>query len=242
MRTLANYILRKLKGPGYLLDQRIPIFYLAGVAIDRLLMAFRGAMSGIDHRGVLFIGSHVTIKAKRFLKAGRTVTIGSHCFIDALSTDGVKLGENVSMGNAVRIACTGSLQQIGKGMQVGDNVGLGADNFFGCAGGISIGADTIIGNFVSFHAENHIYSDPTTPIRLQGASRRGISVGQNCWIGARVTVLDGAIIEDGCIVAAGAVLTEGTYRANGIYAGVPAKRIGNRCEATDEHKFLTCNP
>lgn len=237
MRNLINSIIKKIKGQDYSLDERIPVSYLAGFVVTRLVMAARGGISGISHRGFLFIAGHVTIKARSKFKVGRTVSIGRGCFIDALSTDGVIFGDNVSMGKYVRIECTGNLQQIGKGMKVGDNVGLGADNFFGCAGGITIGDDTIIGNYVSFHAENHVFNDPAAPIRFQGTSRKGISVGKNCWVGAKATILDGAEIGDGCIIAAGAVITKGKYKSNGIYGGVPAQLIRYR-----EHTAVTIQP
>ncbi|HEX2548554.1 MAG TPA: acyltransferase, partial [Gammaproteobacteria bacterium] len=137
-------------------------------------------------------------------------------------------GSNVSFGPRSRIECTGNIQWIGKGIYVGDNVGLGTDNFYGCAGGITIGNDTIIGNFVSFHSENHNHDDLKVPIRSQGVSRIGIKVGSGCWIGAKSTILDGADIGDGCIIAAGALVTAGTYNAFGIYGGVPAKLIKYR--------------
>jgi acetyltransferase-like isoleucine patch superfamily enzyme len=107
-------------------------------------------------------------------------------------------------------------------------VGLGSNNFYGCAGGIEIGDDTIIGNFVSLHAENHNYEDLDRLIRLQGVKHIGIKIGKNCWIGAKVTILDGAIIEDGCVIAAGALVPAGVYRSNGIYGGVPSRLIKYR--------------
>lgn len=111
---------------------------------------------------------------------------------------------------------------------MGRNVGIGSCSFLGCAGGIEIGEDTIVGNYVSFHSENHNFEDPTLPISRQGVNHVGIKVGAGCWLGAKVTVLDGAIIEDGCIIAAGALVTQGRYLANSIYGGVPAKRIKGR--------------
>jgi acetyltransferase-like isoleucine patch superfamily enzyme len=228
MRKWINSIIKNLKGEDYSLDQRIPLSYLLRLAFFRMMMAARGGISGIKHAGYLFIGPGVTIKARSLFKTGRNVSIDKGCFIDALSTDGLVFGNNVSMGKYVRIECTGDFQQIGKGMVAGNNVGLGADSFFGCAGGIHIGDDTILGNFVSFHSENHIYDDLHTPIRQQGSSRDGIHVGKNCWIGAKATLLDGVTIEDGCVIAAGAVLTAGIYKANGIYGGVPAKLIKYR--------------
>ena len=40
--------------------------------------------------------------------------------------------------------------------------------------GSEIGSDTIIGNFVSFHSENHNFEDPLQPIRLQGVKLPGV--------------------------------------------------------------------
>ncbi len=51
-----------------------------------------------------------------------------------------------------------------------------------------------------------------------------IKVGDGCWIGARVTVLPGVTIGDGCIIAAGAVVNS-DCEADGLYAGVPARRV-----------------
>ncbi len=52
-----------------------------------------------------------------------------------------------------------------------------------------------------------------------------ISIGNNVWVGANVTILKGAQIGNGCIVATGAVVTKGTYPDNSIIAGNPAKVI-----------------
>ncbi|MBB6635122.1 acyltransferase [Cohnella thailandensis] len=51
-----------------------------------------------------------------------------------------------------------------------------------------------------------------------------IKVGDGCWIGARATVLPGVTIGDGCIIAAGAVVCS-DCEPDGLYAGVPARRI-----------------
>ena len=138
------------------------------------------------------------------------------------------MGKNVSIGKYTCIECTGSLKDIGKGLTVGNNVGLGTHCFYGCAGGIEIGENTIFGNYVSLHSENHCFSDTNIPIRLQGVTRKGIFIGSNCWIGAKSTILDGAIIKNGCVIGAGSVVTAGTYEENCIYGGNPAKLIKKR--------------
>lgn len=51
-----------------------------------------------------------------------------------------------------------------------------------------------------------------------------VTIGAGCWLGAGVLVMPGVAIADGCVIAAGAVLTQST-EPDGLYAGLPAKRI-----------------
>lgn len=153
--------------------------------------------------------------------------VAENCIINGLSTDGIHFGNGVSVGRETSIECTGSLKSIGKGFRVGNNVGLGDKCHYGCAGGIEIGDNTIVGIYVTMHSENHNFSDFSIPIRLQGVSHRGIKIGNNCWIGAKSTILDGTVIGDGCIVAAGAVV-RGVYPANCVIGGIPSKIIKYR--------------
>lgn len=227
---LLNKTISKWKGHDYKIDHRVPLYYVVLLVCGRLLMLVNGYVSGISNGGLLFLSGRATIKARSKFKVGRSVSIARGCYIDALSEKGIWFGNNVAVGRNTRIEGTGNLQLLGKGMRVGDNVGLGYDSFYGCSGGIEIGDDTIIGNYVSFHSENHVFDSLHIPIRLQGVSHKGIRIGKNCWIGAKVTILDGAIVEDGCIIAAGAVVKAGLYAANNIYGGVPAKLIRYREE------------
>jgi maltose O-acetyltransferase len=51
-----------------------------------------------------------------------------------------------------------------------------------------------------------------------------VTIGAGCWIGSRVTIMPGVTIGEGVTVAAGAVVTR-DCEPDGLYAGVPAKRI-----------------
>ena len=53
---------------------------------------------------------------------------------------------------------------------------------------------------------------------------RPVRIGSGCWLGARVIVLPGVTIGPGCIIAAGAVVAQ-DCAADGLYAGVPARRL-----------------
>jgi acetyltransferase-like isoleucine patch superfamily enzyme len=230
LRKKLNSLIAGWKGNNYTIDERVPAGYLVRLVLTRVSMLLRGYVSGIKNGGLLFFSWKAKILVRRMLRVGRSVTISSGVFIDALSSEGVILGDNVSVGRYTRIECTGNLQHLGRGLKVGNNTGLGIACFYGCAGGISIGDDVMVGDFVSFHAENHIATDVNVVMRLQGVAHKGIIIGNNCWIGAKATILDGTIVEDGCVIAAGAVVAAGVYKANGIYGGVPAKLIKYRNE------------
>lgn len=49
-------------------------------------------------------------------------------------------------------------------------------------------------------------------------------IEQGCWVGARAVILPGVRVGEGCVIAAGAVVNQDCL-PNGLYAGVPAKRI-----------------
>lgn len=176
------------------------------------------------HKKKIFLGKKSKILEKKKITFGKWINISNNTLIDALSSDGIKFGNHTSIGCFTRIECTGSFGHLGKGFKCGNNCGLGTNCFYGAAGGIEIGNDVIVGNYVTMHSENHNYKDNAKLIRLQGVNHKGIKIGNNCWIGAKVTVLDGSEIGDGCIIAAGAVVT-GRFPNNVVIGGVPAKII-----------------
>lgn len=228
MRRILNFLISTLKKEPYQLSKDIPVSYLISTSICRCIMLLRGLITFCKKEGLFFRGLGCTIMCKSKLIIGKNVTIERGCYFDALSYNGIHIGANSSFGKNCIVECTGNLKFLGKGLYIGNHVGVGSGSFLGCAGGIEIQDDTIIGNYVTFHSENHNYSDESTLIRKQGVNHQGIKVGKNCWIGAKATILDGAVIENGCIIAAGALIIKGVYEKNSIYGGVPAKFIKKR--------------
>ncbi len=206
------------------IDSKIPNTVLVAFCLGKIFSLLRGLLK--VHKKV-FLERNVNFRQHKKIIWGKNCRCGRNATLDALSSEGIKFGNNCSIGKNTRIECTGSFAFLGKGFTCGNNCGLGTDCFYGCAGGIEIGDDVIVGNYVTMHSENHNYSDENIPIRLQGVNHKGIKIGNNCWIGAKATILDGTIIGDGCIVAAGAVVT-GKFPDNSIIAGVPAKIIKSR--------------
>jgi len=223
---LLNRIVSKFKGETFSFDEGLPAAYLFSVLLGRFFRLGYGMLTLWTLKPV-YRHPKSCLKCKSRFSFGRNLSIERGVYIDALSKEGIVVGDNVSFGMNTTMQATGSLRYLGKGIKIGNNVGLGTHGWYGGAGGLEIGDDTILGNYVSVHPENHNYSQRDVPIRLQGTNHKGIKIGSGCWIGAKVTILDGAKIGDGCVVAAGAVV-RGVFPDNVILGGVPAKIIKPR--------------
>ncbi len=212
------------------MDKRIGTGYVLRICWKYGWMMVRGRFLSLGRKkiaGSVFIGRGVQLLEKRYLALGAKTKIHDKVKIDALSTDGVVIGENCVIGRNTCIECTGSLQHLGKGVSIGNGSTFGSDCFFGAAGGIRIGNDVMAGQYVRFHSENHNFKDRQMLIKDQGVSHKGIEIGNNCWIGAGAVFLDGAKLGDGCVVAANAVVTK-AFPDNSVIGGVPAKVIAER--------------
>jgi acetyltransferase-like isoleucine patch superfamily enzyme len=86
--------------------------------------------------------------------------------------------------------------------------------------GVRIGAHTSILGF------NHRMSTDL-PIHEQGTWSKGITLGDDVWIGSNATILDGVTVGDHVVVGAGAVVTK-DVPAWAVVAGNPARVIRDR--------------
>lgn len=225
MQKLVSIIISHLRKEPFRLDEHIPLGYMVRICLIKMTQLIYGYL--VMRRNKCFISPSSQIRCANMIHTEGFLMVAENCIVNALSVDGIHFGNGVSVGRGTSIECTGSLKSLGKGFIVGNNVGLGDKCHYGCAGGIEIGDNSIVGIYVTMHAENHVFSDITIPIRLQGVSHKGIKIGRNCWIGAKATILDGTVIGNGCVVAAGAVVS-GQYPDNCLIGGVPAKIIKYR--------------
>jgi acetyltransferase-like isoleucine patch superfamily enzyme len=234
IRQLLNKIIGNTKGEKYELDSCIPTKYLLSTALSKMNELWRGFWVRIHFKKHnqgkrVFVGKHVTIKCKNKISCGRGVSIGQGSYINALSKNGIVIGNNVSFGRNCQIECTGVLRELGEGLAIGDGVGIAANAFIAVRGNVSIGKNTIFGPNVKIFSENHNYSNVDVPIRLQGDNRKGVKIGEDCWIGANAIILDGVTIGNGSVIAAGAVVTKSVDDYS-VVAGVPARLIKKRGE------------
>lgn len=125
----------------------------------------------------------------------------------------------------------GAHSTIASGCVIRGDVRIGAHSSLN-AGATTIGRVTIgdwvrIAGTAVLVGENHVFDDPDTPIFVQGLRSEGIVVGDDTWIGAHVTILDGVHIGPHSVVAAGAVVTR-DVPAWSVVAGVPARVVRDR--------------
>jgi acetyltransferase-like isoleucine patch superfamily enzyme len=110
----------------------------------------------------------------------------------------------------------------GRGVELGSHVTVNSGTMFDTSAPVTVGARTRIGFSVLFCTSEH--SVGTSDERAGARFDAPITVGEGCWIGSRALLLPGVSVGDGCVIAAGAVVAR-DCESNGLYAGVPARRI-----------------
>jgi acetyltransferase-like isoleucine patch superfamily enzyme len=99
---------------------------------------------------------------------------------------------------------------------------------------VSIGDYTMLAHDVSIIGGDHNYDIPGLPIIFSGrGTLNSTIIGKDVWIGAYVRIMAGVTIGDGAIIATGSIVTK-NIEPFSIYGGVPAKKIKNRFENSED--------
>lgn len=230
LKGSVNSLIQKLGRKNYLVDEGLSDRSLFIVIFSRSVQMFRGFCLKPflkKSTGIIFKGRHCKLQHKHLISVGKSLTLGDNVEINALSKEGVKIGNGVSILNNTIIECTGVIRNLGEGLIIGDNVGISQNSFIQVRGKVIIEDNVIFGPGISIFSENHNSEDPEKPISQQGETRIGVTIKQNSWIGANATILDGVVIGCNSIVAAGSVVTK-SFPDYSVIAGVPAELIKTR--------------
>ncbi len=124
----------------------------------------------------------------------------------------------------------------GEFISVGDNFFLNYNCRILDGAKVVFGNDVLVGPDCTFATPSH----PLDPgQRLEGLEIfLPITVGNNVWFGAGVTVLGGVTIGDNTVIAAGSVVTR-DIPANCLAAGVPC-RVIREVNEKDKEKYPFC--
>lgn len=227
---LIQYVKRD---PTYQLEQDRTVGDLAALLRRRAAEAARGRLLQRHlgrSAGLVFAGRRIVIRSGRQITTGRTLVIGDDVVLDALSRDGITIGDNVSIGRGATITCAGVVARPGIGIRLGDRTAISEYCHLGGQGGIDIGNDVLFGPGVRIFSENHEFDDRDVLIRLQGERRAAVAISHDCWIGAGATILSGVTIGSGSVIGAGSVVTR-DVPANSVAVGNPARVTRERRSA-----------
>lgn len=175
-------------------------------------------------RGVV-IGRGVTIRHPHRISLGDHVVVDDHAVLDGKGDADATLtvGEKCIVGRNSILSCKAGTITLESNVNISVNCTIISET------SLTIGADTLIaGHCYIIAGGNHSFDRVDLPIVDQPMIQKGgVSIGQGCWLGANVTVLDGVTMGEGVVAAAGAVVNK-PVEAFKVVAGLPAKVLRDR--------------
>lgn len=110
----------------------------------------------------------------------------------------------------------------GYNIEIKNDVFINHNCYFMDCATISIGHHVFIGPDCGLYTANHPLS---YELRNQGLEQAlPITIGDNCWLGAKVSIMPGVTIGEGSVIGAGSVVTH-DIPPHTLAAGVPARVI-----------------
>jgi acetyltransferase-like isoleucine patch superfamily enzyme len=88
--------------------------------------------------------------------------------------------------------------------------------------GVSLGRNVYLAPRAMIVTAAHPIGGPE--LRAAPGAAQAVRIEDGSWIGAGAIILPGVTIGTGCVIAAGAVVNK-NCEPNGLYAGVPARRV-----------------
>ncbi len=200
------------------------------------LLAWMPSIVGIGGRALAYklvlhaeglpaIEDHVRIFRPEDVWLGRSCYIDHGVYLHG-GPGGLRIGANSWIMNGCRLHVFNFRGIAHAGISIGRRTFIGEGTVMRGQGGIHIGDNVLFGPRVQVLAVDHVFTDPSRPIMDQGITATGITVEDNCWIGAGVILLDGVTIGRGSCIGAGAIVTK-SVPAHSLALGVPARVVRN---------------
>ena len=144
---------------------------------------------------------------------------------DSVRGSRIVIGARTVIDSFVKIKPAG-----GQGdLVIGDDCHVNSGCVLYTGNGITIGNNVAIAANCTFAPTNHAFEKKEILIRDQRfkASKGGIVIEDDVWIGAGCVLLDGAILRKGCVIGAMS-LVRGEVEAYTIQGGNPLRMLGRR--------------
>lgn len=174
---------------------------------------------GAVGRNVAF-GCGTVLRHPAKIRIGDDVVVDDLVVLDAKGTSnrGIEIGRGGFIGRGTILSCKDGDIVLGDDI----NIGFHCEVFSGSS--VRVGHHGLFAAYTYLVGGGHAFDDLGRAVVDQERTSKGIVLGDNVWLGAGATVLDGVEIGRDVVVGAGAVVT--TNLPNGAIAvGVPARVV-----------------
>ena len=182
-------------------------------------------------KGVVF-GKGLTIRHPSKIEIGDNVVIDDFCVLDAKgdNNEGIKIGNNVILARNTVVSCKGG------NILIDDNTNISYNCIIHSESNVKLGKNILIAAYCYIIGGGmHSFERTDIPIIQQGSISKGITIEDNCWLGADVKILDGVTLGRDSVVGAGSVVNKNIPPFS-VCAGIPAKVVKNRLKNNSKSK------
>ena len=166
--------------------------------------------------------------SRKLGSVGSGSTIVRPCLLQGGGLKKIHVGENTRIQSHAVLECWDKFgeQIFSPSIKIGNNCKFGEYFHLTACNNITIGDGLLTGRFVLISDNSHgklsLAESKTPPSKRPLVSRGEIVIGNNVWLGDKVTILGGVHIGDNVIIGANSVVTK-DIPSNSMAAGVPAK-------------------
>jgi acetyltransferase-like isoleucine patch superfamily enzyme len=177
-------------------------------------------------RNVTF-GQGVVLRHPSKIRLGDDVTVDDLVVLDAKGTSnrGITIGNGVFLGRSTILSCKNG------DIELGDEVNIGFNSEIFSGSKVTVGRYGLFAAYTYLVGGGHEFERPGIPVIHQPRTARGITLGENVWLGAGALVMDGVTLGRDVVIGAGAVVTD-DVPDGGIAVGVPARVVRTRERGT----------
>jgi acetyltransferase-like isoleucine patch superfamily enzyme len=158
--------------------------------------------------GFASVGHNVLISERASIYGPHRISLGDNIRID----DFAVISGKVTMRRNIHISVFCSV--------AGGEEGVLFEDFSGLAPACQVFSETD-------DYSGAALTNPTVPGQYRQETKKAVLIGRHCIVGANSLIFPGVTLGTGCAVGAMSMVTKST-EPWGIYAGVPARRIGHR--------------
>jgi acetyltransferase-like isoleucine patch superfamily enzyme len=190
-----------------------------GLVLRRLLYPLLLESVG---KNVVF-GQGVVLRHPGKIRLGDDVTVDDLVLLDAKGTTnrGITIGNGVFLGRGTILSCKDG------DITLGDHVNIGFNSEIFSGSSVTVGRHGLFAAYTYLVGGGHEFEATERAVLEQPRTSKGITLGDNVWLGAGAKVLDGVRIGSNVVVGAGAVVTE-DLPDGVVAAGLPARVIRKR--------------